>query len=133
MRLFIGGAGGFGRETYDAVLAGTRDDADVVFVDDARAGSTVRGITVIAPDDARGGEFVVAIANSAHRRSLVDRLVEGGLEAAAVRHPNAAVGPDTSIGQGCVLLANAYVSSSVVIGDHVHINYNATVGHDARL
>lgn len=130
MTLFIAGAGGFGRETYDAVLAaGT--DGDVVFVDDGRAGDVVRGLAVMRPEDARGGEFVVAIANPEHRRLMVARLVGCGLSPRTVLHPRAIIGPDTSVAEGCVVLANAHVSSSVRLGPHVQVNYNATVGHDA--
>lgn len=133
MSLFIAGAGGFGRETYDAVLAGGNDAADVVFVDDARAGGVVRGLRVVAPGDASGGTFVVAIANPKHRRSMVERLVAQGLEPDTVVHVRATVAPDTTIGEGCIVLAHAYISSSVELGAHVQINYNATVGHDAEL
>jgi sugar O-acyltransferase (sialic acid O-acetyltransferase NeuD family) len=70
MTLYIVGAGGFGRETYDAVLA-ARDHSDrgtgsdhevnsaergsavpVTFCDHSRAGEQIRGLAVIHPDDA---------------------------------------------------------------------------------
>lgn len=114
--LFIAGAGGFGRETYDAVLA-TADllstagqDIEVAFLDDGRAGQKVRDLAVLAPDDADAdGQFVVAIANPEVRRRLAELLAGRGLTARTVAHPRAVVGPETTIGNGSVILALAHV------------------------
>lgn len=64
---------------------------------------------------------------------MVSRLEAAGLEPLTIVHPRAVIGPETKLGSGCVVLANAHVSSSVYFGDHVQVNYNATVGHDASL
>lgn len=135
MTLVIAGAGGFGRETFDVVLArGEPDPAEVVFADDARAGETVRGRPVIAPGDAEAGaRLVVAVADPAARRRLAERLEAQGLEPATLVHPRAIVGPETTVGAGSVVLGGAHISSSCRLGAHVQINYNATVGHDAVL
>jgi sugar O-acyltransferase (sialic acid O-acetyltransferase NeuD family) len=139
--LYIAGAGGFGRESYDAVLAcaddpsvGAREHGVVAFLDDACAGEKVRDVPTYFPEDADcGAEFVVAIADPGPRRRLSRLLTDRGLSPATVVHPAAVIGPDTTIGSGCVILALAHVSSSVRVGNHVQINYNATVGHDAVL
>ncbi|BCW20189.1 transferase [Arthrobacter sp. NtRootA9] len=139
--LYIAGAGGFGRETYDAFLAGLAvsgsahsSDSGVWFLDDNLAGDMVRGVRVIAPAEAlQGHRFTVGIADPAVRRRFAESLKGRGLEATEVRHPTAVIGPDTKIGAGCVFLANCHVSSTVAIGDFVQVNYNATVGHDAVL
>lgn len=136
MTLFIAGAGGFGRETLDAVIASRAssfDTHEVVFVDDALAGQVVRGLHVLRPEEAAGGEYVVGIADPVARREMVVRLEDNGLVALAVVHPRAVIGPDTIVAEGCVVLANAHVSSSVTLGRHVQINYNSTVGHDCAL
>lgn len=135
MTLVIVGAGGFGREVLDVVLAlGERDPAGVVFADDARAGDTVRGRPVVAPEDTRAGDaMVVAVADPPARRRLAERLSAHGLEPATLVHPRAIVGPETTLGAGGVILGGAHVSSSCRCGDHVQVNYNATVGHDAIL
>ena len=138
---YIAGAGGFGRETYDAILADLGwseswaiPDPDVWFLDENRAGEMVRGCRVIAPDKAvPGNPFTVGIANPVVRKRLAHKLKGLGLDAAEVRHPAAIIGPDTTIGVGCVFLANCHISSSVTIGDFVQVNYNATVGHDTVL
>jgi sugar O-acyltransferase (sialic acid O-acetyltransferase NeuD family) len=127
--LYIAGAGGFGRETYDAVLAG--GGSAVAFLDDALAGRQIRGLPVLAPGEApAGAAFVVGIAEPVARRRLARLLADRGLEPRTVVHPRAVIGPETTLGPGCVVLANAHVSSSVSLGAHVQVNYNATVGHD---
>ncbi|MDX1620182.1 MAG: acetyltransferase [Nitriliruptorales bacterium] len=132
MALYVVGAGGLGRETYDGVLA-TGADADA-FVDEELAGQRRRGLPVVGLDRvAAGDRFVIGIADPSPRRRLAAILTERGAVAVTVVHPQAVVGPDTELGDGCVILANAHVSSSVRLGAHVHINYNATVGHDTVL
>ncbi|MEQ7128251.1 acetyltransferase [Actinopolymorpha sp. B11F2] len=160
MTLYIVGAGGFGRETYDAVLA-ARDHADrgterghegrgydrgqaapVVFCDHSRAGERIRGLTVIHPDDAdpdsdpadeTGAGFVVAIADPAVRMRLSAEFAARGFTPRTVVHPRAVIGPETTVGAGSVILALAHVSSSCVLGRHTQVNYTASVGHDAAL
>ena len=131
MRLWIAGAGGLGRETLDCALALGLDVAG--FCDDALAGQEIRGLPVVAPGEVDGSTYVVGIAEPGARYRLSEILEERGLEPATLIHPRAIVGPDTTIGAGSVILGGAHVSSSVTIGRHVHVNYNATVGHDAVL
>jgi sugar O-acyltransferase (sialic acid O-acetyltransferase NeuD family) len=139
--LFIAGAGGFGRETYDAVLShegpfGTADSSQlqVRFLDDVRAGQLVRNVSVFSPSQAGPGEqFVVAIADPIVRGRMAAKLTDAGLFPRTVIHRAAIIGPESSPGVGCVFLALCHVSSSVTIGDHVQVNYNATIGHDTVL
>lgn len=132
MPLYIAGAGGLGREVLDAALAaGLVVEA---FLDDRLSGTHVRALDVLQLEDAReGGHFVVGVADPAARRQLSERATAQGLIATSVIHPRALIGPETTYGSGCVVLAGAHISSSVQFADHVHVHYNATVGHDAVL
>jgi len=132
VELYIAGAGGLGRETYDAALAAAINV--VAFLDDRLSGTKVRGLPVLLPTDApAGGAYVVGIADPQARRRVSEQLDRCGLTPVNVVHPQAIVGPETTFGTGCVVLGGAYISSSVRINDHVSIQYNATVGHDAVL
>ncbi|MBA2282522.1 MAG: NeuD/PglB/VioB family sugar acetyltransferase [Acidimicrobiia bacterium] len=135
MALAILGAGGVGREALDVALA--LDLAVVAFADDALAGTRVRGLPVVAPADLAGvagvDAFIVGIAGAAARQCVAERAAELGLRPAILIHPRAIVGPETSVADGCLLLGGAHVSSSVTLGAHVQVHYNATVGHDTRL
>jgi sugar O-acyltransferase (sialic acid O-acetyltransferase NeuD family) len=127
--LYIVGAGGAGRETYDAALAaGTSVTA---FVDERLAGTVVRGLPVIGADEVSAdGEFVIGIADPQVRRRLAAQLVKNGLAPIGVVHPRAIIGPDTTVGVGGIFFGNCHVSSSITIGAHCQVHYNATVGHD---
>jgi nucleoside-diphosphate-sugar epimerase len=129
MSIYIVGAGGFGRETLDAALAA--GESVVAFLDDRGVGSC-RGLPVLHPDEAKQDvQFVVAIADPATRARLASSLPARGLIAAVIIHPAALIGPDTSVGDGCIVLANAYISLSCVLGDHVQVTPCVTVEHDA--
>ena len=130
--MIIAGAGGVGREALDACMAA--DIPVAGFVDDNLAGQIVRGLPVLAPAEAPADEsFLVGVASPAVRRKLVDVLLDRGLHPTTVCHPRSIVGPETTLGDGVLVLGGAHVSSSIRIGDHSQVHYNATVGHDAVL
>ncbi|MFF8973585.1 acetyltransferase [Streptomyces sp. NPDC014995] len=137
MTLHIVGAGGFGRETLDAVRA-TAAAPEVVFVDEHPAATTVDGCPVLLPGQlaASGGrrdEFVVAIADADARRRLAREFEDRGLRPATVIDPRAVVSPGARIGRGCVVLGQAFISTGTVTGAHVQVNYQASIGHDTVL
>lgn len=132
MELYIVGAGGLGRETYDAALAAGLDVT--AFLDDRLSGTQVRGLPVLAPTDApAGAAYVVGIADPQVRRRVSEQLDRRGLTPTNVVHPQAIIGPETTLGIGCAVLGGAHISSSIRVGDHVSVQYNATVGHDSVL
>lgn len=131
MTIHIVGAGGVGRETLDAALAA--DMAVAGFVDDELAGRQVRGLPVLVPASVSSGRYVIGIADPRVRQRLAGLLESRGLVPESVIHPRATIAPDTQIGAGSIVLAGAYISSSVRIGTHAQVHYNATVGHDAEL
>ena len=130
--LYIVGAGGTGRETLDVALALVRPVT--AFLDEKLAGTVVRGLTVLATEEARPGDgYVIGIADPVTRRRLAGLLDARGLQAVTLVHPRAMVGPETTLGHGCVVMAGAHLSSTVTLGAHVQVQYNATVGHDTVL
>ncbi|MFJ6138961.1 hypothetical protein [Kitasatospora sp. NPDC092286] len=52
---------------------------------------------------------------------------------ATLLHPRALIAPEAELGPGCLAMGGAYVSSSVRLGAHSQVHYNATVGHDSVL
>jgi len=130
--LYVVGAGGAGREALDITLAlGVRV---VGFLDDGRAGQTVRGLPVLRPQDASGdADYVVGIAAPPVRRRLATLLDAMGLRARTLVHPGAVVTPGSVLGPGCIVQANVMVSSDVTIAAHCQVHYNATIGHDTVL
>lgn len=67
-------------------------------------------------------------------RCVVDGiLAEAGLVAVTLVHPDATMGGDNRLSDGCVLAAGARVTTNVTIGRHSHVRANATIGHDSVL
>lgn len=127
--MWIYGAGGFGRETLDACgAAGIEVEG---FLDDARAGATAVRRPVRRPTDVSPGHFVVAIADPAVRLRLHASLVVDGWEPRTVLDPRATIGIRSTVGEGSIVLATAYVSVDVSLGPATHLNYGVTIGHDA--
>ncbi|WP_433392441.1 acetyltransferase [Micromonospora sp. KLBMP9576] len=83
-----------------------------------------------APPDAR---HVIGIGDPRVRRAVDQRITGHRPPAASLVHPDATVGPETVHGPGFVVFAGARVTTNVVIGRHVHLNQNVTVGHDSTL
>jgi sugar O-acyltransferase (sialic acid O-acetyltransferase NeuD family) len=132
MSVYLAGAGGVGREALDVALAAEVPVA--AFLDDHRAGCTVRSRPVLPPAEApSGASYLVAIADPGVRRRLSAMLDAAGLSPTTLVHPRAVVGPETVVGAGTLAHANVHISSSVRTGRHCQIHYNATVGHDTVL
>ncbi|MET8549462.1 acetyltransferase [Micromonospora zamorensis] len=76
---------------------------------------------------------LIGIGDPRIRRVIGGRIDGYDTEAASLVHPDATIGPDTEYGPGFVAFAGARVTTNVTLGRHVHLNQNATVGHDSRL
>ena len=140
--LVIVGAGGFGRECLDIVLAlnGLGARLDVVgFVDDGEVELELlgrRGVTHLGPSaeaPTHSERFVIAIGDGAVRRRIDHRLTDLGMAAISLVHPAATLGTASEASPGLILNAGARVTTDVSLGRHVHVHANATVGHDATL
>lgn len=137
--LVIIGAGGFGREVLDLVkdlnaaaltydFLGFLDDGEVQVALLERIEAPLLGDSSRLADLAAA--FVIAIG-AAEPRRRIDALAEScGRTAATVRHPSATIGSDVQLGAGVVIAAGVRLTTHIVIGRHVHLNVNCTVGHD---
>ena len=146
--IVVVGAGGFGRETVDVIQAINDASASQVWelagvVDDNPSELSLqrlesRGIEhlgglddLIAHPDRPA--YVVGIGSPAIRKKIADRLDAVGFQPATLVHPDATVGSACAIGEGTVILAGARLTTNIALGRHVHLNPNATVGHDTVL
>ena len=145
--LVIIGTGGQGRECLDIALAMSDDGPAfnvVGFVDDAPSamnralveewGYPILGTVEELVASARRRPKVCIGVGSGHARHKIDRrLFSAGLESATLIHPSSTRGSTVSIGEGTVLWAGARLTTNIRLGRHVHINQNATIGHDSIL
>ena len=146
--IVVAGASGFGRETLDVIEAINRDAAHPVYtilgVLDSRAEAkhlgrlAARGIRYLGDDDEwlalrLPAQYVIGIGTPATRAAADVRFKEAGLLPATLVHPSAVLGSAVVVGVGSVICGGVQVSTNVRLGNHVHINPNATIGHDCLL
>jgi sugar O-acyltransferase (sialic acid O-acetyltransferase NeuD family) len=136
--LVIVGAGGFARETAQAV----RDTGDFELLghlDDNPAlhGTEVDGVPVLGGSDLvhdlTGARVVVCIGNPrdyAARARLVRRFALPEERYATVVHPTAVVSGTSVIGPGSVLLAHCVLTAAVRVGAHVSVMPHVVLTHD---
>jgi sugar O-acyltransferase (sialic acid O-acetyltransferase NeuD family) len=133
----IYGSGGFAREV--AWLAEACGHHVACFVDDdpSHVGRRLNDIDVVSPDVAAArfadAAIVVAIGNPTARRDVVSRAVARGLRPATLIHPHVERSRWITIGSGAVICAGNILTTNIVIGDHVQINLDCTIGHDVTL
>jgi sugar O-acyltransferase (sialic acid O-acetyltransferase NeuD family) len=137
----IVGCGGFGREIHDILLA-THDGAHLHgFLDDEasstnlklveRRGARVLGSVALLSE--LHAEYLIGIADPVARARIDDFGSRSGRDAGLLIHPTASLGFDVELGPGSVIAAGARLTTNIVLGRHVHLNLNSTVGHDTRI
>lgn len=146
--LVVIGAGGFGRETLDVIEAinasGPVERYRVLGVADKSPSNidlerlVQRGIAYLGTeeewiDSAPDASYVLAVGSPNVRRSLAHLLSSRGVSAETLIHPSAGVGSAGALGAGSVICSGVQVSTNVRLGEHVHLNPNATVGHDTTI
>jgi sugar O-acyltransferase (sialic acid O-acetyltransferase NeuD family) len=146
--IVIVGAGGFGREVIDIIDAiNAQAHApvwDVVgVVDDAptkvnlerleRRGTPFLGATDEPLAWPNRVHYVVGIGSPRVRHMIADRYDDALMRAATLVHPSATRGFDVRVGEGSVICAGVRLTTNIELGRHVHLNLNATVGHDTTV
>lgn len=140
-RLWIAGAGSFGREVCDWAadirrenprwdLAGLLDDNPVALAGKPCSLPLVGPITshVFTADDC----LVIAIANSKVREQLTLSLT-GRVAFETLVHPTCRVGSFSHIGAGSILCPYAVVTTNASLGCATIANLHSTITHDVQL
>ena len=137
--LLIYGAGGFAREVAWLAEECTPPRQVVAFIDDNHDGSE-RRVNDIAVGELEAlarahpaASFVVAVGDPATREAIVKRSHAAGLVAASLIHRRVERSRFLTIGEGSIVCAGSILTTNVVLGRHVHVNLDCTVGHDAVL
>jgi sugar O-acyltransferase (sialic acid O-acetyltransferase NeuD family) len=135
-RVYIIGAGGFGRETLNVYRdAGREAEVGGFVVEDRfwQRGQMVNGQPVFPwseiaawPKDAR---FVAAIGTAARGR-LIDATSRLGFGFDTVIHPTVQSSPWVSVAEGCIVCAGNILTAQIAVGAHTILNLACTVGHD---
>ncbi len=143
--LLIVGAGGFARETAQAVAAinAVRPTWRLLgFLDDDPLlhGRRVDGLPVIGGTDLvqslPDAHVVVCVGNPRNyfsRARIVERLNLPDTRYATILHPSADISADSRVGPGSVLLAQVVLTAGVTVGAHVAVMPHAVLTHDVTV
>jgi sugar O-acyltransferase (sialic acid O-acetyltransferase NeuD family) len=143
--LLIVGAGGFGRETAEAVRAvnAERPTWDLLgYLDDdpSLGGRELDGVPVLGPlaglDRFGDASLVVSVGNPDNyvaRKRIVERLGLPPSRYATIVHPAAVIPPSAHLGAGTVVLATTVATTTVQVGAHVVVMPGVVLTHDCRV
>ena len=142
--LVIVGAGGFARETAQAVRAlntvtPTWDLLGFLDDDDALHGNKIDGVPVLGPVSSvldHAAAVVICTGrpdNYFSRKQIVNMLASDALEYATIVHPSCSIAADTIVGAGSVFLAGVTATAAVDVGNHVAVMPQTVLTHDDRI
>jgi len=141
-RVVIIGAGGFARElldVFDAINAVEASFDVLGFIVDSpfgTPGTSVNAKPILGDfawlaDNAKKVKAICGVGASDHRFGLIKRAEETGVRFCNAIHPRAVMTSWVNLGHGTVVTAGAVLTNQIHLGNHVHVNLNCTIGHDA--
>ncbi|WP_144143741.1 acetyltransferase [Paraburkholderia sp. BCC1884] len=142
LRLFVYGAGGFGKEVMDVARrqnAVSKRWEQISFVDDIRTERTHYGAAVYRFDDPEvqqhldQAEFVIALGEPAAREKLGEKLRLAHARPGRVVDTSSLVVESAMLGEGVVITPLCSVSSDAKLGRHACVNTMSIVGHDVEI
>jgi len=139
--IYIIGAGGFGREVAWLIerINSVKQTWNIKgFIDDNNEliGTACGAYKVLGTSDYLKGldkPYVVCAIGSSKIRRLIIEKVNDFVKFATVIDPSVLIGGSCSVGEGTIICAGTIVTVDATIGNHVIINLDCTVGHDAVL
>jgi sugar O-acyltransferase (sialic acid O-acetyltransferase NeuD family) len=134
----IAGAGGFGLEVYDYLLAHA-GAAVAGFIDDTPGAPLPRGVdvphlgTIDAYRPAPGQVVVVAIGSVRGRLAVTERLRRNGARLPAFVAATALVSSTASLGEGVVVCPYTIVNRNASVGAGAVVNVYCSIAHGASV
>jgi sugar O-acyltransferase (sialic acid O-acetyltransferase NeuD family) len=114
--------------------------ASVLDDDPAKWGKVLFGHRILGGRDLLGqlkdegiSRALVAIGDNDKRAELTGLLRDSGFLLTQAIHPTAPLLPGCRIGEGAVVLVNAFIGAEAVVGENAIISVGAVVGHDSRV
>jgi sugar O-acyltransferase (sialic acid O-acetyltransferase NeuD family) len=143
-KIIIFGAGGFGREVVELIsqinskqltweILGYIDDG-IEIGKEFNGYKVLGGLAYLNENISEDTALVLAIGNPKTKEKIISKINNANIYYPVLIHPNVvmpSIDKDISIGEGSIICAFTFISLNVVIGKHVLINVNCTVGHDA--
>jgi sugar O-acyltransferase (sialic acid O-acetyltransferase NeuD family) len=138
--MVIAGAGGHAREIID-VLKDKQPDAGLYLFEDTDGTANdlygyhiIRSIDALKPLFKNDPAFVLGTGNPTLRRKLKDLLqAAGGVLTTVIAQSSLISAVNVQIGNGCNIMAFAFVSNAVTMGEGCLINARANLHHDVQI
>lgn len=140
-KIVIVGVGGFGREVAWLIerINSIKPTWDLVgFVDDNKSlmGGNISGYPVVGDSEWLNNQTddiyaVCAIGSSNIRKKVIQKL--SNVKFATLIDPKVEMSNTVEIGEGTIICAGSVLTIDVSLGNHVIINLNCTIGHDATI
>jgi len=138
--LLIYGAGGLGREVLSLAHA-TGIYKPIGFLDDHVPAKTkikdlpVLGGVEVLRDFPVPVHVVLALGDPTGKAAVLKRMDASKVIFPVLKHPRVILQDEQTIklGEGSILCAGSVLTTDIVLGNHVLLNLNCTVGHDARI
>jgi sugar O-acyltransferase (sialic acid O-acetyltransferase NeuD family) len=140
--IVILGAGGFGREVLDIIIAQNKVSKRwkmLGFVDEnpELKGKVLNGYPVLgsfdwfSEADLKEVRVVCALGDNVSKKKMVEKAQGLGLRFANVLHPSVIMTDFVTLGEGVIICAGCILTNQITIGNHVIINLDVTIGHDS--
>ena len=127
------------RETYNYAIQTFSELEMVGFLDDR--GYVLDGFEGYPPilgsvesfHPQKNDVFLCAIGDPILRKKYASMMEERGVQFATLIHPQAYVGGNVEIGEGCIIGPSAVITCDVHLGKHVIVNIQSSISHDCIL
>jgi sugar O-acyltransferase (sialic acid O-acetyltransferase NeuD family) len=124
MKRALFGYGGHARE-----VAAHINEEILFFVDDSYWNEGDINVLPFSKFDPKEFEIMVSVANSNHRKTIVDKLPKSTKFFSFI-HPSSIILSEVSLGFGSFIGANCILTTNIRIGNHAILNRNVNIGHD---
>jgi sugar O-acyltransferase (sialic acid O-acetyltransferase NeuD family) len=138
--IVIYGTGGFAREVFQ-LLSDINEKEKVYnflgFIDDdlEKLGQYLYNYPILGNiewlETNRDVLVTIGIGNTVSKRKIAARLDSKGIKSPILIHPSVIVGQNVEFGQGSIICALNVITVDIKFGQHVILNLDCTVGHDA--
>ncbi len=146
-KIAILGAGGFGREVLDILVAQNRISKKwtiLGFIDEnlELKGKILNGYPVLGSFEwfsetdkkerarAKDIKVVCAIGDNVSKKRVVEKAKGLGLSFANIIHPSVVMTDFITLGEGVIICAGCILTNQITIGNYAIINLDVTIGHD---
>ena len=141
-KVVIIGAGGFGREVVEIFKEQNKIQKRweiLGFIDENKElwGKSINNYPVLGGfdwfDNKKDVGCLIAIGDPKSRKKIAQFLEEKGVQFYNAFHPSVIISDIVSMGTGVIICAGSIISVNSTIKNHVIVNLNCTIGHDAVL